>query len=142
MSSILLIHKKFLPLSVESLSNSEEGIDILKKSKLSRKDFSVEQKLVLSINLPVAQKQTAFSLFRSIAVSLLQLYPELAYKGKTKAQFLAKLEDNMETAYLTEYDLSKYVASLSYQKNPGHDGDRSRTWTLLSNAFLKRLEEP
>ena len=65
----------------------------------------------MRIASPLASKQPASTLFRSIAVPMLQLEPDLAIKWKVEAPYLAISEDNMETAYLTEYDLSRCIGS-------------------------------
>ena len=53
--------------------------------------------------------------FRSIAVPMPQLEPDLAVKWKLEAPYLAISEDNMETAYLTQCDLSRCIGSPRYQ---------------------------
>ena len=85
------------------------------ESRLLRDVITVYQGLVTRIAIPLASKQTAFTVFRSIAVPMLQLEPDLAIKWKLEAPFLAISEDNMETAYLTEYDLSRCIGSSHYQ---------------------------
>ena len=69
----------------------------------------------MRIAIPLASKQTAFTVFRSIAVPMPQLEPDLAINWKLEAPSLARSEDNMETAYLTEYDLSRCIGSSRYQ---------------------------
>ena len=69
----------------------------------------------MRIAFPLASKQTAFTVFRSIAVPMLQLEQDLAIKRKLEAPNLAISEDNMETAYLTEYDLLRCIGSSRYQ---------------------------
>ena len=41
--------------------------------------------------------------------------PTLAMKWKTETQFLAISEDNLETAFLTEYDLANCIGSATYR---------------------------
>ena len=84
-------------------------------SRLLRDVTTVDQGLVMRIAIPLASKQTAFTVFRSIAVPMPQLEPNLAIKWKLEAPYLAISEDNMETAYLTEYDLSRCIGSSRYQ---------------------------
>ena len=69
----------------------------------------------MGIAIPLASKQTAFTVFRSVPVPMPQLEPDLAIKWKLEAPYLAISEDNMETAYLTEYDLSRCIRSSRYQ---------------------------
>ena len=76
------------------------------ESRLLRDVITVDQGLVMGIAIPLASKQTAFTVFRSIAVPMAEMEPDLAIKWKLGAPYLAISEGNMETAYLTEYDLS------------------------------------
>ena len=85
------------------------------ESQLLRDVISVDQGPVMRIAIPLASKQTAFTVFRSIAFPMPQLEPELAIKWKLEAPYLAISEDNMETAYLTEYELSRCIGSSRYQ---------------------------
>ena len=85
------------------------------ESRLLRDVITVDQGLVMRTAIPLASKQTAFTVFRSIAVPMPQLEPDLAIKWNLEAPYLAISEDNMETAYLTEYDLSRCIGSSRYQ---------------------------
>ena len=85
------------------------------ESRLLRDVTTVDEGLVMRIAIPWASKQTAFTVFRSIAVLMPQLELDLAIKWNLEAQYLAISEDNMETAYLTEYDLSRCIGSSRYQ---------------------------
>ena len=86
------------------------------ESRLLRDVITVDQGLVMRIAIPLASKQTAFTVFRSIAVPMPQLEPDLAIKWKLEVlPYLAISEDNMQTAYLTEYDLSRCIGSSRYQ---------------------------
>ena len=69
----------------------------------------------MRIAIPLASHQTTFTVFRSIAVPKPQLEPDLAIKWKLEAPYLAISEDNMDTAYLTEYDPSQCIGSSRYQ---------------------------
>ena len=72
------------------------------ESRLLRDVITVDQGLLMRIAIPLASKQTAFTVYRSIAVTMPQLEPDLAIKWKLEAPYLAISEDNIETAYLTE----------------------------------------
>ena len=85
------------------------------ESQLLRDVITVDQGLVMRIAIPLASKQTAFTVFRSNAVPMPQLDSDLAIKWKLEAPYLAISEDNMETACLTEYDLSRCVGSSGCQ---------------------------
>ena len=85
------------------------------ESRLLRDVITVDQGLVMRIAIPLASKQIAITVFRSIAVPMPQLEPDLALKWKLEAPLVAISEDNMETAYLTECDLSRCIGSSWYQ---------------------------
>ena len=82
------------------------------ESRLLRDVITVDQGLVMRIAIPLASKQSAFTVFHSIAVLIPQLEPDLAIKWKLEAPYLAISEDNMKTAYLTEWDS---IGSSRYQ---------------------------
>ena len=69
----------------------------------------------MRIAIPLAPKQFAFTVFCSIEVPMPQLEPDLAIKWKFKAPYSSISEDNIETAYLTEYNLSRCIGSSRYQ---------------------------
>ena len=71
--------------------------------------------LIMRIAIPLASKQTAFIVFRAEAVPMPQPEPGLAIKWKLEAPYSTISEDNMETAYLTDYDLSRCLGSSPYQ---------------------------
>ena len=85
------------------------------ESQFLRHVITVDQGLVIRTAIPLASKLTAFTVFRSIAFPMPQLESDLAIKWKLEAPFLAISEDNMETAYLTEDDLSRCIGSSRYQ---------------------------
>ena len=85
------------------------------KSRLLGNVTTVNQGLVMRIAIPLPSKQTAFTVFRSIAVPMPQSEPDLAIRWKLEAPYLAISEDNIETAYLTEFDLSRCIGSSRYQ---------------------------
>ena len=85
------------------------------ESQLLQDVVTADQGLVMGMAILLASKQTAFTVFRSIAVPMPQLEPDLAIKWKLEAPYLAISEDNIETAYLTEYDLSRCIGSSRYQ---------------------------
>ena len=85
------------------------------ESRLLRDVITVYQGLVMRIAIPLATKQTAFINFRSIVVPIPQPEPDLVIKWNLEVPYLAISEDNMDTAYLTEYDLSRRIGSSRYQ---------------------------
>ena len=92
-----------------------DGIISYYESRLLRDVITVDQGLVMRIAIPLVSKQTAFTVFRSIAVPMPQLEPDLAMKWKLESPFLAISEDNMEIAHRTEYDHSRCIGSSRYQ---------------------------
>ena len=97
------------------LANPMDETKSCYESRRLRDVITVGQGLVMRIAIPVASKQTAFTVFRSIADPMLQMELQLEIMWKLETPNLAISEDNMETAYLTEYDLSRCIGSSRYQ---------------------------
>ena len=85
------------------------------ESQLLRDNLVVEQGLKMRIANPLATKDSAFTVFRAIAVPMPQPEPDSAIKWKLEAPYLAISENNKETAFLTEYDLGRCIGSSRYQ---------------------------
>ena len=85
------------------------------ESRILRDVITVDQGLLMRIAIPLASKKTAFTVFRSIAVPMPQLEPDLAIKWNLEVPYLAISENNIETVYLTESDLSRCIGSSRYQ---------------------------
>ena len=81
------------------------------KLKLLRDVLVVEQGFFMRIANPLATKDSAFTVFRAIAVPMLQSENDMANKWKLEAPYLANSEKNDNTAFLTEYDLSRCIGS-------------------------------
>ena len=107
------------------------------ESRLLRDVITVDQRLVMRIAIPLASKQTAFTVFRSIAVPMPQLEPDLAIRWKLEAPNSAISEDNMETAYLAEYDLSRCIESSRYQICLDMIATETRHGSYLATLFFK-----
>ena len=75
----------------------------------------VEQGLLIRIAIPLATKDSAFTVFRAIALPMPQPEPDLAIRWKLEAPYLVISENNKETAFLTEYDLGRCIGSSCYQ---------------------------
>ena len=75
------------------------------ESQLLRDVLVVEQGLIMRIAFPQATKDSAFTVFRAIAVPMPQPEPDLAINRK----ILKK------TAFLTEYDFSRCIGSSRHQ---------------------------
>ena len=107
------------------------------ESRLLRDVITVDQGLVMRIAIPLASKQTAFTVFRSIAVPMPQLEPDLAIRWKLEAPCLAISEDDMETASLTEYDLSRCIGSSRYQICLDMSATETGHGSCLATLFFK-----
>ena len=85
------------------------------ESKLLRDVIVVEQGLIMRIAIPLATKESAFTVYRALAVPMPQPENDMANKWKLEAPYLSILENNDDTAFLTEYDLSRCIGSTRYQ---------------------------
>ena len=54
--------------------------------------------------IPLATKDSAFTVFRAIALRMPQPEPNLEIKWKLEAPYLAISEKNKETAFLIDFD--------------------------------------
>ena len=80
------------------------------ESRPSRDVITIDQSLIMRIAIPLA-----YTVFRPLAVPMLQPDPDLEIKWKVEAPYLAISEDNMETAQLTDFDLLRCIGSSRYQ---------------------------
>ena len=117
------------------------------ESQLLRDVLVVEQGLIMRIAIPLATKDSAFTVFRAIAVPMPQPEPDLAIKWKLEAPYLAISENNKETAFLTEYDLGRCIGSSRYQicldmiaTETGHDSCLATLYFKDSVAALQVCE--
>ena len=117
------------------------------ESQLLRVVLVVEQGLIMRIAFPLATKDSAFMVFRAIAVPMPQREPDLAIKWKLEAPLLAISENNKETAFLTEYDLGRCIGSSRYQicldmiaTETGHDSCLATLYFKDSVAALQVCE--
>ena len=69
----------------------------------------------MKIAIPLASRQTSYMVFHAIPVPMPQYENDKAIIWKTEAPYLAISEDNMETATLTEYNLTHCLGSSRYQ---------------------------
>ena len=90
----------------------------------------------MQIAIRLASKQTAFTVLRSIAVPMPQLEPDLAI-NHLEAPYLAISEDHMETAYLTQYDLSRCIGSSRYHLCLDMNATETRNGCSLATRFFK-----
>ena len=94
-----------------SLAIPMDEIIVYYESKILRDVLVVEQGLVMRIAIPLATKDSAFMVFRTISVLMPQPEPDLAIKWKLEAPYLAISGNNKKTAFLTEYDLGRCIGS-------------------------------
>ena len=114
------------------------------ESQLLRDVLVVEQGLIMRIAIPLATKDSAFTVFRAIAVPMPQPEPDLAIKWILEAPYLAISEINKETAFLTEYDLGRCIGSSRHQicldmiaTETGHDSCLAMLYFKDSVAALQ-----
>ena len=69
----------------------------------------------MRIAIPLATKESAFTVFRAIAVPMPQPENDMAIKWKLEAPYLAFSENNDDSTLLTEYNLSQCIGSTRYQ---------------------------
>ena len=69
----------------------------------------------MRIAIPLAIKESAFTVFRAIAVPMPQPENDMAIKWKLEAPYLAISENNDDTHFLSVYDLSRCIGSTRYQ---------------------------
>ena len=85
------------------------------ESKPFRDVLVIEQEFIMRIAIPLARKESTFTVSSAIAVSMPQPETDLAINWKLEARYLAISEKNDDTAFLTEYDLSRCIGSTRYQ---------------------------
>ena len=117
------------------------------ESQLLRDVLVVEQGLIMRIAIPLATKDSAFTVFRAIAVPMPQPEQDSAIKWKLEAPYLAISENNKETAFLADYDLSRCIGSTRYQicldmiaTETGHDSCLATLYFKDSVAALQVCE--
>ena len=117
------------------------------ESQFLRDVLVVEQVLILRIAVPLATQDSAFTVFRKIAVPLPQPEPDSAIRWKLEAPYLAISVCNKETTFLTEYDLGRCIGSSCYQicldmiaKGTGHDSCLAALYFKDSVAALQVCE--
>ena len=69
------------------------------KSKLLRDVIVVERGLIMRLAIPLATKESAFTVFRAVAVPMPQPENDMAIKWKLEAPYLAFSENNDDTAF-------------------------------------------
>ena len=85
------------------------------ESNLLRDVIVVEQGLIMPKAFSLATKDSAFPVFRAITLLMPQPKPVMAIKCKLEASHIAISENNDNTAFLTQYDLSRCIGSSRYQ---------------------------
>ena len=98
-----------------SLAIPMEEIISYYDAKLLHDVITIDSGLVMTLAIPLASRQTAFTVYEAKVIPMPQLDSNRAIKWKTESQFLAVSENQMETAHLSHYELSKCIGSDSYQ---------------------------
>ena len=70
-------------------------------AKLIREVITVEEGLIVKLSIPLASRQTVFSLYSAETVPMPQPASQLAIKWSIKAPYLAISEDQMESIPLS-----------------------------------------
>ena len=98
---------------------------------------SVKEGLLMKIAVPLASRQTSFTVFHAIPVPIPQYEKDKVIMWKTEAPYLAISEDNMETAALTEYNLIHCLGSSRYQICHKTIPTETRHGSCLATLFFK-----
>ena len=85
------------------------------ESQLLTDVVTIKEGLLMKIAIPLASRQTSFTVFHAIPVPMPQYKKDKAIMWKTEAPYLAISEDNMETAMLAKYNLKHCLGSSRYQ---------------------------
>ena len=106
------------------------------ESKLLRDVIVVEQGLLMRVAIPLATKESPFTVYRALAVPMPQPEPDMAIKWKLEAPCLAISENNENTAFSTEYDLSRCIGSSRYQICLGRIATESSHESRLATLYF------
>ena len=96
---------------------------------------TIKEGLLRKTAIPLASRQTSFTVFHAISVPMPQYEKDKAIMWKTEAPYLAISEDNMKTTVLTEYNLKHCLGSsrnqICHEMIPTETGHRSCQATIL-----------
>ena len=105
---------------------------------------TIKEGLLIKIAIPLASRQSSFTVFHAIPVPMPQYEKDKAIMWKTEAPYSAISEDNIETAVLTEYNLKHCLGSSRYQicheMIPTETGHGSCLSTLFFKGNLDKLK--
>ena len=100
---------------------------------------TIKEGLLMTLSIPLASRQTAFTVYKEHAIPLPQPEPESALKWKVEAEYLAVSEDQMKTAAISQGQLDKCIGSSKYQichRNMATEIGHSSCWQTFSSKAL------
>ena len=71
--------------------------------------------LLMTRAIPLASRETAFTVYKAMVVPLPQSDDDMTIKWNVEAEYLAVLENLMETSLVTRDQLDKYLGSSNYR---------------------------
>ena len=84
------------------------------ESRLLLDVLTLDQGLLMTMGIPFASRQTAFTVYKAIVVPLPQMDEDTAIKWDVEAEYLAVSENLMETSLVTRDQLDKCIGSSKY----------------------------
>ena len=100
---------------------------------------TIKEGLLMTLSIPLASRQKAFTVYKEHAIPLPQPEPESALKWKIEAEYLAVSEDQMKTAAISQGQLEKCIGSSKYQichRNMATEIGNSSCWQTFSSKAL------
>ena len=85
------------------------------ESRILRDVIVVKHGLIMRMAIPLATNEAAFTVFCAVAVPMLKPENDMGSKSKLEVPFFRFFKKNDDTAFLTEYDLSRCIGSTRYQ---------------------------
>ena len=107
------------------------------KAELLSDSITVKEGLLMTLSIPLASRQKAFTVYKAYAIPMPQPKPDLALKLKIEAEFLAVSEDQMETAAISHGKLDKCIGSKKYQICHENMATEMGHSSCLANLFFK-----
>ena len=114
-------------------------------AKLLRDVITVEQGLIVTLAIPLASRQTVFTVYNAQTVPMPQPEPQMAVKWSIEAPYLAISEDQMESIPLTVSQFEQCLGSSRYRichqavaTQPSHG---SCLATLFFRSSLEAIRE-
>ena len=154
---MLLLSKDSLEQHLKVVDESQEKLDnrltlaIPKQELLTNYDsrllldvLTLDQALFMSLPIPLASRQTAFTVCKAIVVPLPQMDEDMAIRWDVEAEYLAVSESLMETSNVTRNQLEIFIGSSNYllchETLATEDEDSSCLSTLYFGNIMDALE--